>query len=150
MGSQCHECRSFDVVRVGASMICDQCGATAPRAGQETAAPEPEPEPVARPPIRNTRASAEARRQEALRWLAEHPWSSVLEAAAATGHSSESVRRAFHSVPHERRLRAGTLRQLEYVLPATPTVAPRFKLPLPGRHDLGTVRMPRIEVRCGS
>ena len=128
-------------------MVCDQCGATAPRAGQETASPEPEPEPQVT--YRHTRSSAEARRQEALRWLAEHPWSSVLEAAAATGISSEAVRRAFHGVPHERRLRAGRSRQLEYVLPAAPTVAPHFKLPRPGRHDLGTVRMPRIEVRCG-
>lgn len=134
MGSQCHACRGFDVVRVGASLVCDGCGATAARAGQETAV-EPEPEEP-RPPLRNTRASAEARRQEALRWLAEHPWSSVLEAAAATGISSEAVRRAFHGVPHERRRRKGTQRQLEYALP----VARRFVLPRPGKHTMQRVK----------
>lgn len=142
MGSRCHECRSFDVVRVGTRLVCDQCGAEAPRAGQEAATPEPVPEPPTQ--YRNTRASAETRRLEALRWLAEHPWSSVLEAARATGISSESVRRAFHGAGAQRRRRVGHNRQLEYTL-----AVPRFMLPRPGRHPMGTVRMPTIEVRRG-
>ena len=107
----CPKCRGT-AARVCASLVCD-CGWRAPRLGQRGGfAPPVEPPPTLAARYRNEAA----RREQALAFLRDHPWSSAGEVAAAIGCGRDCVRLIFAAAVGVARRTRGSSRTYEYAL----------------------------------